>query len=262
MVHLSKIGAFDGARNSPLTGIHRSRVRHYSIKMSVVICFLSTILEFSISWESKYILSSFNIPRLSMNKWCVKWCVIEDLFVSQILRDFHLNIGVLNMLSIKIHVVNRFLNFLLTIYNLSHIYYHIIYVVYKVNIFQEFLLADMLNCLMLLILFFSGHYVYIEASSPRRPGDNARLLSPIYNPSNQPSCLKFWYNMHGRTMGTLNVYTVVGGVSSKVWNRTGNRSELHTCCLHHWNQPINETFIKLMFLNKPIRTRGPTFQIS
>ena len=140
MVHLSKIGAFDGARNSPLTGIHRSRVRHYSIKMSLVICFLSTILEFSISWESMYILSSFNIPRLSMNKWCVKWCVIEDLFVSQILRDFQLNIGVLNMLSIKIHVVNRFLNFLVTIYNLSHIYYHIIYVVYKVNIFQEFLL--------------------------------------------------------------------------------------------------------------------------
>lgn len=75
--------------------------------------------------------------------------------------------------------------------------------------------------------------MYIEASSPRRPGQKAQLLSPIYNPSNQPSCLKFWYNMHGRTMGSLVVYTVIGGVSSQVWNRTGNGSESFPADLFH-----------------------------
>jgi hypothetical protein len=63
--------------------------------------------------------------------------------------------------------------------------------------------------------------MYIEASAPRRRGDNARLLSPIYNKSTQPSCLKFWYNMYGSSMGTLNVYTVLGGVYRKVWSRSG-----------------------------------------
>lgn len=47
--------------------------------------------------------------------------------------------------------------------------------------------------------------MYIESSAPRQPGDRARLVSPTYLPSTG-SCLTFYYNMYGLTMGTLKVY--------------------------------------------------------
>ena len=52
-------------------------------------------------------------------------------------------------------------------------------------------------------LFFTGKYLYIEASSPRRPGDAASLVSPLL--SQQPHCLKIWYHMYGKAVGQLNV---------------------------------------------------------
>ena len=64
--------------------------------------------------------------------------------------------------------------------------------------------------------------MYIEASPPRRRGDKARLNSPIYSKSTGSSCLKFWYHMYGRTMGTLNVYAVLAGRYQKIWSKSGN----------------------------------------
>ncbi|XP_019645259.1 PREDICTED: uncharacterized protein LOC109486004 [Branchiostoma belcheri] len=50
-----------------------------------------------------------------------------------------------------------------------------------------------------------GTYMYIETSSPRQPGDIARLISsPL--PDNATSCLRFYYHMYGDGVGTLNVY--------------------------------------------------------
>ena len=46
--------------------------------------------------------------------------------------------------------------------------------------------------------------MYIEASSPRQPGDKARLLSPKLQFSGN-MCLTFYYHMFGIAMGTLNV---------------------------------------------------------
>ena len=53
--------------------------------------------------------------------------------------------------------------------------------------------------------------MYIEASSPRRQGDAARLISQSYTPSAAAQCLEFWYNMYGVATGTLNVYFQVQG---------------------------------------------------
>ncbi|CAH3189514.1 unnamed protein product, partial [Porites evermanni] len=41
-----------------------------------------------------------------------------------------------------------------------------------------------------------GYYMYIETSSPRRPGDKAMLASPKYS-SARGKCLQFWYHMYG-----------------------------------------------------------------
>ena len=47
--------------------------------------------------------------------------------------------------------------------------------------------------------------MYIETSSPRKPGENARLV--LTAPDNgKPSCLSFYYHMYGASAGTLNVY--------------------------------------------------------
>ena len=67
--------------------------------------------------------------------------------------------------------------------------------------------------------------MYIETSSPRRPGDKAMLASPKYS-SATGKCLQFWYHMYGSHIGTLNVYIkriLLGRVTySLSWSRSGN----------------------------------------
>ncbi|CAF3418653.1 unnamed protein product [Rotaria socialis] len=73
----------------------------------------------------------------------------------------------------------------------------------------------------------SGYYVFLEASSPRIPGDHARLISALQYPSSTPQCLTFWYHMYGSDIGTLNVFvqmisTDLNSTSSTlVWTKSG-----------------------------------------
>ena len=88
------------------------------------------------------------------------------------------------------------------------------------------------TCLLLVSEFeyhrfhFAGQYVFIEASAPRRPGDNAYLISQPFDPANSTSrCLKFWHHMKGASIGTLNIYIYTGNFSSMhlLWQRKGNK---------------------------------------
>ena len=64
---------------------------------------------------------------------------------------------------------------------------------------------------------FTGYYMYIETSSPRVAGDNAKLEFSV--PGNGGlSCLEFYYHMYGDTMGTLTVFSG----SKVVFNTSGN----------------------------------------
>ncbi|XP_066266533.1 scavenger receptor cysteine-rich type 1 protein M130-like [Branchiostoma lanceolatum] len=49
-----------------------------------------------------------------------------------------------------------------------------------------------------------GYYMYIEASSPRQPGDVARLVSPTLN-AYGTHCLQFAYHLYGDSIGELRV---------------------------------------------------------
>ena len=70
---------------------------------------------------------------------------------------------------------------------------------------------------------FSGHYMYIESSAPRRAGQKARLISKSY-PASNAECLSFWYHMYGTNIGTLNVYTMsFNRLSSAAWSLSGNQ---------------------------------------
>ena len=67
--------------------------------------------------------------------------------------------------------------------------------------------------------------MYIETSSPRVAGDNARLVSDII-PSTAGTtgrCLTFYYHMYGYDTGTLNVFIKTGSHLTNVWQRNGTQ---------------------------------------
>ena len=80
----------------------------------------------------------------------------------------------------------------------------------------------------------SGHYAFIEASSPRRPNDTARLVSPSI-PQTGGACLFFWYHMYGTHINTLNVYVKTGSnLTTPTWSRTGT---IFPLLPRHFNAP-------------------------
>ena len=63
--------------------------------------------------------------------------------------------------------------------------------------------------------------MYIEASSPRKRGDNAKLYSPPLTFAGH-MCLEFYYHMHGEAIGSLKV-TIDENV---VFSRSGRREDI------------------------------------
>ena len=59
--------------------------------------------------------------------------------------------------------------------------------------------------------------MYIETSSPRRPGDNAKISRMVT--LSGKSCLKFYYHMYGGHMGKLNVKLC----DQVIFNKSGNQ---------------------------------------
>lgn len=77
---------------------------------------------------------------------------------------------------------------------------------------------------------FRGHYIYIEASTPRVPNDIARLLSPQFMWSGVKNCkVRFFYHMYTSwfTPGTLYVklLNTVTGQTVDLWQRSGNQGK-------------------------------------
>lgn len=52
----------------------------------------------------------------------------------------------------------------------------------------------------------TGFYAYIETSSPRLQGDNAKLEFRPSLTADTPTCVTFYYHMLGRAVGELRVY--------------------------------------------------------
>lgn len=64
--------------------------------------------------------------------------------------------------------------------------------------------------------------MFIETSSPRRPGQKAQLQSESFAPTGQGTrCFKFWYHMYGSHMGTVNVYIIQNSTSTLMWTLSG-----------------------------------------
>ncbi|KAI8499746.1 hypothetical protein Bbelb_227970 [Branchiostoma belcheri] len=70
----------------------------------------------------------------------------------------------------------------------------------------------------------TGHYLFIEASSPQDVGHNAIIRSQIYPPSSAGYCLDFYYHMYGSMVGDLNVYLFTGVRQEEpTWSMSGNQ---------------------------------------
>ncbi|CAH1245320.1 MDGA1 [Branchiostoma lanceolatum] len=99
---------------------------------------------------------------------------------------------------------------------------------------------------------FSGFYMYIETSSPRQPGDVARMISPRVD-TNALSCLRFAYHMFGRDTGTLNVLVDNGLTRTglrQVWHTTGEQGNV-------WNQArLDVTGISVQVVFEGVRGDG------
>ena len=65
--------------------------------------------------------------------------------------------------------------------------------------------------------------MYIETSSPRLQGDNARLNSPPLNFSGD-MCLQFFYHMFGSSIGTLTV--TINDTKAVVLSATANHGDI------------------------------------
>lgn len=76
------------------------------------------------------------------------------------------------------------------------------------------------GCKQLNLFSVIGYYMYTEASSPRVPGDTAKLNSPRLRFSGD-TCLQFYYHMYGADMGTFNVY--IDGI--KVFSQSGPKGD-------------------------------------
>lgn len=72
--------------------------------------------------------------------------------------------------------------------------------------FQVFIVHNWVTYRQLIFFFLNpgtGKYIYIETSSPRNPGDNARLEGPWMR---GPQCMTFFYHMRGSTMSCVIIY--------------------------------------------------------
>ena len=68
--------------------------------------------------------------------------------------------------------------------------------------------------------------MYIEASSPRRPGDTAVLFTPMI--SGGQKCMTFYYHMYGPHVSSLKVYSTSDNTTlgTALWGKTGTQGNV------------------------------------
>ncbi|XP_061879772.1 MAM and LDL-receptor class A domain-containing protein 1 isoform X1 [Entelurus aequoreus] len=73
-----------------------------------------------------------------------------------------------------------------------------------------------------------GHYYYLPSSNNDIAGQTAAMSSPLYPPTaRQGACVKIWYHMYGRGVGTFNVYQESqGGVRALIFSQSGDQLPL------------------------------------
>ena len=68
--------------------------------------------------------------------------------------------------------------------------------------------------------------MYIESSSPRRPGDVAVLFTPVI--SGGQKCMTFFYHMYGPHISSLRVYSTSNNrtLGTALWGKNGTQGNV------------------------------------
>ncbi|XP_065183994.1 MAM and LDL-receptor class A domain-containing protein 1-like [Sycon ciliatum] len=102
----------------------------------------------------------------------------------------------------------------------------------------------------------TGKYLFIEASSPRRAGDYARLFSPAYQPAETVACgFSFWYHMSGTGTGNLTVQLATPTSLRTIFSKAGDQTSV-------WQQaqvPLPTVSFVPWFQLVFVATVGPSF---
>ena len=76
----------------------------------------------------------------------------------------------------------------------------------------------------------AGNYLFIPASTTLMASGNIVGLTAMYAThrvyNTEPACMTFWYNMHGRDMGTMRLHQLYdAGVNAmvKLWELSGDQ---------------------------------------
>ncbi|MGH0160932.1 UNVERIFIED_CONTAM: hypothetical protein FKN15_044115 [Acipenser sinensis] len=93
----------------------------------------------------------------------------------------------------------------------------------------------------------SGHFVFVDVSSPDLRGRSARLLSYPQRSSVETMCLSFWYHLFGPHTGTLSLKLRLGGGDEEtvLWTRSGtqgNEWQRGLSPVHHQNRTFEIIF--------------------
>ena len=90
----------------------------------------------------------------------------------------------------------------------------------------------------------------MEASTPRKVGDKAVLLSPAFRLSG-PGCLTFWYHAFGNHVGSLLTYERSANGDKPLWKKSGKEKYqglgfLVKCSLAYYTYTNNIVTDKLL----------------
>ena len=93
-------------------------------------------------------------------------------------------------------------------------------------LFLNFNLCSSLLVVQVLNVYSPGNYFYIEASSPRKPGDKSTITSPTIPITGSRCELEFWYHMGGSGIGMLLVNLDFGYYSENLMTLTGDQGDV------------------------------------
>ncbi|MEL6652041.1 MAG: hypothetical protein AAFQ87_14665, partial [Bacteroidota bacterium] len=103
------------------------------------------------------------------------------------------------------------------------------------------------------------YYVYTEASSPVVQGDIGELITPCIDLSALANPrLRYWYHMHGPTMGNLYIEVIAGGMRTRIDSLLGEQTADET-------EPFQERILNLdAYVGQTVQVvfvgeRGPGF---
>ncbi|XP_065198014.1 MAM and LDL-receptor class A domain-containing protein 2-like [Sycon ciliatum] len=98
----------------------------------------------------------------------------------------------------------------------------------------------------------NGFYVYAEVSGAKNERARAILTSKLYPALSTHCAMEFYYHMFGQSIGSLQVFVVVGSTATQLWQLSGNQGDV-------WRKATLRIPAATSYQIKFVVERGQTF---